>query len=114
MSLGVEKLLPSDCLNINEIRVIHTNTHSDAHEYLLEQRLLPFHNLDGEYQFAIEFACLAYIYLPEKASVNEHFNCMGKIIHLEDTLHAGEVAQFLQYKAGDQRVASSRKSSPHD
>ena len=30
MSLGVEKLLPSDCLNINEFPVIHINTHSDA------------------------------------------------------------------------------------
>ena len=25
MSLGVEKLLPSDCLNINEFRAIHMN-----------------------------------------------------------------------------------------
>ena len=42
--LGVEKLLPSDCLNINEFRAIHTNTHSDA----LEQKLLPkFHNSAG-------------------------------------------------------------------
>ena len=60
MSLGVEKLFPSDCLNINEFRAIHMNTHSDAHEYSLEQELLPkFHNFGGEYQFAIEFACLA-------------------------------------------------------
>ena len=67
MSLGVEKLLPSDCLNINEFRAIHTNTHSDANEYSLEQHLLPkFHIFDGEYQFAIECACLAYLYLPEK------------------------------------------------
>ena len=58
MSLGVEKLLPSDCLNINEFRTIHVNTHIDAHEYSLEQELLPkFHNFGGEYQFAIEFAC---------------------------------------------------------
>ena len=68
MSLGVEKLLPSDCLNINEFRVIHANTHSDAHEYSLEQDLLPkFHDFGGEYQFAIAYACLAYLYLPEKA-----------------------------------------------
>ena len=68
MSLGVEKLLPSDCLNINELWAIHTNTHSDAHEYSLEQELLPnFHNFGGEYQFATEFACLAYLYLPENA-----------------------------------------------
>ena len=33
MSLGVEKLLPSDCLTINEYRAIHMNTNSDAHEY---------------------------------------------------------------------------------
>ena len=68
MSLGVEKLLTSDCLNINEFRAIHTNTHSDAPEHSLEQELLPkFHNFGGEYQFAIEVACLAYLYLPEKA-----------------------------------------------
>ena len=65
---GVEKLLPSDCLDINEFRAIHTNTHSDAHEYSLEQELLPkFRNFGVEYQFAIEFACLAYLYLHEKA-----------------------------------------------
>ena len=58
MSLGVEKLLSSGCLNINEFRAIHVNTHSDAHEYSLEQKLLPkFHNFGGEYQFAINFAC---------------------------------------------------------
>ena len=34
---GVEKLLPSDCLDINKFRAIHTNTHSDAHDYSLEQ-----------------------------------------------------------------------------
>ena len=68
MSLGVEKLLPSDCLNINDIRAIQMNTHSDAHEYSLEQELLPkCHNFGGEYQFTIEFACLAYLYLPENA-----------------------------------------------
>ena len=33
MSLGVEKLLPSDCLNINEFRAVHMHTHSSAHEY---------------------------------------------------------------------------------
>ena len=67
MSWGVEKLLPSDCLNINEFWSIHTNIHSDAHEYSLEQEILPkFHNFGGDYQFAIEFACLAYLYLPEK------------------------------------------------
>ena len=77
MSLGVEKLLPSDCLNINEFRAIHMNTHSDAHEYSLEQELLPiFHNFGGEYQFAIEFACSACLYLPKDA-FNLHFNCMG-------------------------------------
>ena len=32
--IGWEKLLPSDCLNINEFRAIHINTHSDAHEYI--------------------------------------------------------------------------------
>ena len=41
MSLVVEMLLPSDCLNINEFRAIHMNTHSDAYEYSLEQELLP-------------------------------------------------------------------------
>ena len=61
MSLGVWKLLPSDCLNINEIRAIHMHAHSDAHEDSLEQELLPqFHNFGGEYKFAIEIACLAY------------------------------------------------------
>ena len=70
MSLGVEKLFSSDCLNVIKFQLIHTNTHSDAHGYSLKQELLPkFHNFDGEYQFAIEFACLtlAYLYLPEKA-----------------------------------------------
>ena len=68
MSLGVEKLLPFDCLSINEFRAIHINTHSDAHEYSLEQELLPqFHNFVGKYQFAIEFACLANFYLPKEA-----------------------------------------------
>ena len=37
MSLGVEMLLPFDCLNNNEFWVIHMNTHSDAHGYSLEQ-----------------------------------------------------------------------------
>ena len=56
------------CLNINEFWVIHMNTHSSAHEYSYEQELLPkFHNFGGEYQFAIEFACLAYLYLPKEA-----------------------------------------------
>ena len=57
MSLGVEKLLPSDCLNINEFQAIHSITH----DYSLEQELLPkFHNFGGEYQFSIEFTCVAY------------------------------------------------------
>ena len=61
MSLGLEKLLPCDCLNTNEFWAIHIKTHSAAHEYLLEQELLPkFHNFGGEYHFAIDFACLAY------------------------------------------------------
>ena len=68
MSLGVEKLLPSGCPNINEFQTIHVKTHSDAHGYSLEQELLPkFHNFDGEYQFAIELACLAYLDLPKEA-----------------------------------------------
>ena len=68
MSLGVEMLLPSECLNINEFRSIHMNTHSNADGYTLEQELLPkFHNFSGEYQFAIEFACLAYLYLHKVA-----------------------------------------------
>ena len=38
MSLGVEKLLPSDGLKyINEFRAIHINTRSNAHEYSLDQ-----------------------------------------------------------------------------
>ena len=37
MSLGVDMLLPFDCLNNNEFRLIHMNTHSDAHGYSLEQ-----------------------------------------------------------------------------
>ena len=66
MSFGVEKLLLSDCQNIIEFRAIYMNTYSIAHEYLLEQELLPnFHNFGGEYQFAVEFACLAYLYLPK-------------------------------------------------
>ena len=65
MPLGVEKLLLSDCQNINEFRAIHMNTHSNAQEYSLEQGLLPkFQNFCGKYQFAIEFASLAYLYLP--------------------------------------------------
>ena len=32
MLLGVEKLLPFDCLNINEFRAIHMNTHFDAYD----------------------------------------------------------------------------------
>ena len=35
--MGVENLLPFDCLNINEFRTIHMDTHSNAHEYSLEQ-----------------------------------------------------------------------------
>ena len=67
MSLGVEKLLPSGCPNINEFQTIHVKTHSDAHGYSLEQELLPkFHNFDGEYQFAIELAYLAYLDLPKE------------------------------------------------
>ena len=58
MSLGVDKLLPSDCLTINEFRAIHMNTNSDAHAYSLEQKLLSkFHNFGGENQLAIEYAC---------------------------------------------------------
>ena len=58
MPLGVEKLLPTDCLNINGFWAIHMNTHSDAHEYSFKQELLPkFHNFGGVYHFAIEFAC---------------------------------------------------------
>ena len=50
MALGVEKLLPSDCLNINDFRAIHVNINSDEHEYSLEQELLPeFHNFGGEF-----------------------------------------------------------------
>ena len=74
MSLGVEKLLPSDCLNINEFRVIHMDICSDAIEYSLEQELMPtFHNFGGKTRCT-----------------------------------RGEEAHFPQYKAGDQRVASSR------
>ena len=66
MSLGVEIVLPSDCLNINEFRAIHMHTkctHSDAHVCSLEQELLPkFHNFGGEYLFAIEFACLVCLF----------------------------------------------------
>ena len=62
--IGCREYLPSDCLNINEFRAIHINTHSDAHEYSLEQELLPkFYSFGREYQFAIEFARLAYLYL---------------------------------------------------
>ena len=44
------------------------NTHSDAYKYSSEQELLPkFHNFRREYQFVIEFACLAYFYLPKEA-----------------------------------------------
>ena len=47
---------------------MNMNTHSDAHEYSLEQELLPkFHNFGGEYQLAIDFACLEYLYLPKEA-----------------------------------------------
>ena len=68
MPLGVEKLLPSECLNINKFRAVHVNTHSDAHEYSLEQELLPkFYNFGGEYKFAIDFASLPYLFLPKGA-----------------------------------------------
>ena len=68
---SVENLLPSDCLDIKEFRAIHTNTHFDGHEYSLEHELLPkFHNFGVEYQFAIEFACLAYLYLPERRFIS--------------------------------------------
>ena len=68
-AIGVEILLPSNFLNINEFWAIHMNTHFDAHGYSLEQELLPkFHNFGGEYQFAIKFACLAaYLYLHKVA-----------------------------------------------
>ena len=36
MGSGVEKLLPSDCLNINEFEAMHIYIHSDAHGYSLE------------------------------------------------------------------------------
>ena len=55
MSLGVEKLLPSDCLNINEFgryTLILIPMHMNIQELLLK-----FHNFGGEYQIAIEFAC---------------------------------------------------------
>ena len=68
MSLGVEKLLPFDCLNINEYRTTHMKTHSNAYGYSLEQEPLPtFHNFGRDYQFAIEFANIAYFYLPKEA-----------------------------------------------
>ena len=41
MSLGVEMLLPSDCLNINGFRAIHMNTHSDATWIFIRTELLP-------------------------------------------------------------------------
>ena len=70
--MGVENLLPFDWLNINEYWAIHMNTHSNAHEYSLEHEFLPkFHNFGGEYQFAIEFACLAHFYLTKEA-FNQH------------------------------------------
>ena len=34
--MGVEKLLPFDCLNINELGAMHMNIHSDAQGYSLE------------------------------------------------------------------------------
>ena len=59
MPLGVEKLLPSDCLNINGFRAIHINTHSDAHEYPLEQEIWPkFHNFGGD---RICLFCIQYL-----------------------------------------------------
>ena len=36
MTLDVEKLLPFDCLNVNEFGVMHMDIHSDAHEYSYE------------------------------------------------------------------------------
>ena len=50
MSLGVEIVLPSGCLNINEFRAIHMHTHSDAHVFFsLGQELSPkFHNFGGD------------------------------------------------------------------
>ena len=57
-SLVVEALLPFNCLNISHFRAIHMHSHSDAHEYILEQELLPkSHNFGGGYEFAIEFDC---------------------------------------------------------
>ena len=38
MSLGVEKLLPSDCLNINEFRAIHIKTHIPMHMNIYKNR----------------------------------------------------------------------------
>ena len=71
MSLGVEKLLPSVCLNINEFRAIHMNTRSVALEYSFEQELLPkFHIFAGEYHIAVEFSCLAYHYLPKRRLIS--------------------------------------------
>ena len=66
--IGCREVITHDCLNNNEFRAIHMNTHSDAYENSLEQELLPkFHNFRGEYQFAIECACLAYLYLSKEA-----------------------------------------------
>ena len=38
MSLGVEKLLPSDCLNIIEFRAIHIKTHIPMHMSIHKNR----------------------------------------------------------------------------
>ena len=59
MSFGFEKLLPSDCLNINEFRKIHVN----------RSYCLNFTKFGGVYQFAIKFACLAYHNLPKEAFI---------------------------------------------
>ena len=39
--IGCREVIAFDCLNINNFAAIHMNTHSDAHEYSLEQEFLP-------------------------------------------------------------------------
>ena len=77
--IGCREYLPSYCLNINEFRAIHINTHSDAHEYSLEQELLPkgLGSRRGEIGSAIEMHTdLKYVYMVYFIEKNRNFICL--------------------------------------
>ena len=106
MSLGVEMLLTSDCLNINKYG-------------RYTRILIPMHmNIHWNRSYCLNFI-ISNINSPSNLLVKHTFICLkSRLISILTALDRsyikktrctrGEVAQFLQYKAGDRRVASSR------